>query len=431
MTTATRKTRKTAKPGQRAVGFRAPTLSAAAPAVPPAQKSVHRPVSTGQSTPQLTSRSTPPVKKRAKGSGFLGVVFLGLFGTIAYLIWTNFLQYQSYGVIEGRMISVSAPWDGTIVNWQVREGELVQQGDILTMISNLDMEHELASLGDELKMTQAQLDAEMSRVRFDLREQNDRSQKATAEYLQMSGELVSEQAKLKELQNQLERSGRLLKSQHVSRAEFEKLFYQHAGQKQKIAKLIDAVEVLRIRSEQTPAEDQQGASRLKPLLAKIEQTQAEMARLRERINQGNVVAPVSGRIAKRFCLTGEGVKSGSPVLQILEDNSIEATLYVPQQLANEFTTGNEVEIVLEPYEHPMRCTVHRIGERFEAAPENIARYYPSNQYLLPVYLTPRAEFSEFMSTRVGGTIKRPYPWKQATHRLIDEWKQKVIKANGR
>ena len=94
------------------------------------------------------------MKKRAKGSGFFAFLFLAAFLVAGYAVWTSFLQFQAYGIIEGRVISVAAPWDGNIANWQVRDGDLIEQGDIIATMSNLDMEHELAALGDELKMSQ-------------------------------------------------------------------------------------------------------------------------------------------------------------------------------------------------------------------------------------------------------------------------------------
>jgi hypothetical protein len=58
-------------------------------------------------------------------------------------------------------------------------------------------------------------------------------------------------------------------------------------------------------------------------------------------------------------------------------------LYVLQGLTDEFSPGCEIDISLEPYDHAMRCTVRRLGDRFEPAPDSIARadgrFDPDNQ----------------------------------------------------
>ena len=431
MSPSTDGNRKPSLPGKRAVGFRAPSPSANSPTSGFAtRKTEPPPIQTEPQPVATTKRNAPPAKKRAKGSGFFAFLFLACFATAGYFLWTSFLQYQSYGVIDGRLISVAAPWDGNIVNWQVRDGDLVQQGEVVATLSNLEMQHELEALDDELKMTQAQLDAQMTKIKFDVQDKSERGQKAMAEYLQASGELQSEKASFQDAKRQLDRAARLLKTRNISRSEYEKLYYTYVGQKRKIERLEQAVEVLRLRSEAPTDPQLNGSSQLKPLLAKIDQTQSEMVRLRTRIDQGQVRAPVSGRVTKRFSLTGESVRQSESVIEILEDNSIEAVLYVPQDMIAELEVGNEIEIQLEPYQYPMSCTVRRLGERFEPAPTSISRYYNSQQYLLPVYLTPNAEFGQLMAMRIHGTVKRPYEWDKSLKKSMDQVKQTIRNLSG-
>ena len=423
------------KPGTRPVGFRAHKSPAAndasnqnQPSVSPLAGSIPNSNSAPAARPPIptpiatSSRNAPPLKKRAKGSGFLSVLFLSAFFAAGYFVWSSLLQYQAFGVVEGRIIAVSAPWDGTVSNWQVRDGELVSHGQILAQIANIDMEHELAALGDELKMSQATLDAEMSKVKFEVQNQSERSQIAVAEYLKSYGELLAEQAKLSELDRKFERTKKLAKSSNVSQSEYEKIYFQLAGQRNKIEKLEDAVDVLKMRSTDSNLAENDGSSRLKPILAEIELTQAKMARLRVRIDQGQIKSPVSGRVSKRHRLTGESTRVGETVIDILEDNSVEAVLYVPQKLVDEFEIGKEVDVVLEPNKQPMRCTIKRFGDRFGPAPTSIERFYKVNQPLLPVYLTPNQDANQIMSMRIGGTVKRPYDYGNAFNNMIGDWK---------
>jgi multidrug resistance efflux pump len=368
----------------------------------------------------MNARNAPPMKKRAKGSRFLSALFLSAFCVIGYFVWSSVLQYQTYGVIEGRLISVSAPWDGTVNSWMVREGDVVVQGQILAKISNLEMSHELAGLQDELKMNQALLEAEISKIKFDVQDHSDRTQKAVAEYLQSHGELLAEQATLEELDRKFERTKRLLAKKNVARSEFEKIYFQLAGQKKKIRKLEDAVDILKLRSTEANLNKDNGSSRLKPILAKIDLTQSKIGRIRERIGQGEIKAPASGRISRRYCLTGESSKTGEPIIEILEDNSIEAVLYVPQRIVEEFDVGKEIAITLEPYDSPFVCTVDRLGNRFEEPPASLKMFYRLNQPLLPVYLRPNHEAAGYMASRVGGTIKRPYEYKKAVGKIVSE-----------
>ncbi len=362
----------------------------------------------------------PPLPKRSKGRFFVGTVFLAAITMPVYLLWSTYFQYQSYGVIQGRMISVSAPWDGVLLNWQVKEGELVEQGQTLAEIANLEMRHAVEALVDDLKLTQAQLQAESARLKFEQHGRDYERQKAEAEYLQAFGELEAERALYSDLQKQLERARRLIKSGNLSQQKYDRIYFQHVGQERKLVKLRTAVEALRIRAELSVKEEhQEHQQQIQPLLAKIETTQSEIKRLREKIRQGRLMAPVTGRITRRFLLTGESVQLSEPIVEILEENSTEAVLYVPQQDANRFQKGQLLAVELAPYEHHVRCEVTRLDQQLEPPPTNIERYYRANEVLVPVHLKPLPEYEQCMSFRVNGLIKLPVEWKKNLAEMFD------------
>ena len=429
-------TNKTSKPGTRPAGFSTGAgQSTGSPqgfvqpksAKPPSNTALPASTTVASATP--AHRSAPPMKKRAKGSGFLGLIFVAAFFALGYAAWTSLLQYQAFGRIEGRVISVGAPWDGSLTSWEVRDGEIVNQGQVLAQIKNLDMDHQLATFGDELKMNQALLEAEMSKISFESHTLGQQNQKVVAEYHQTFAELQSEEETFKELTAKYERSRRLFKSNNLSRSAYETTFFKFAGQKKKIEQLSNAVEVLRMRS-QSVVNKPNGATRLKPLLSEIELTKFKMERLREKIEQGKIRSPVTGRVSKRHLLTGESARSTQVVIDILEDNSIEAVLYLPQRVIAEYEVGKTVDVSIEPYSNSLPCRVERFGDRFQTAPSTIARYYQKDQPLLPVYLKPLHDTSSMLAARVGGTIKRPYDYSKSLSRLLDNGKNFLKRFTG-
>ena len=113
------------------------------------------------------------------------------------------------------------------------------------------------------------------------------------------------------------------------------------------------------------------------------------------------------------------------MIDVLEENSIQAVLYVPQSVVEDYEIGKTVEISLEPYKQKIECTVERFGDRFETAPASIERFYHINQALLPVYLTPNHETQHLLAARVGGTVKRPYEYQKGIKKLYAQTKEKV------
>ncbi len=395
-------------PEKKSAGFRARR-----PTGPSVRQSNGAPIPVAGTAAVERTRSAPPLPKRNKGRFFVGSIFLASLSFGVYLFWSTFCQYQSYGVIQGRIITVSAPWNGVIVNWQIKDGEIVTQGQPLAEISNLEMRHSLEALIDDLKLTQAQLDAESVKLKFQQQNLETESRQAAADYLQLAGDLDAEQARFADLKKQLSRAKRLMESKHFSQQKYDELYFEYIGQQRKIGKMADAVDALELRSKLTlrdHAADRQ--LQIQPLLTKLETTQSEIDRIREKIGQGRLLAPVSGRVTKRLCLTGESAVLNEPIAEILEDNSTEAILYVSQKFGDRFVVGNIVEVELDPYQQNLHCEITRLQDQLQSPPNQLKRYYAADEVLLPVHLKPLPEYEQFMSFRINGTIKMPVEWEQ-------------------
>ncbi len=370
--------------------------------------------------PSVTSqaRSAPPLPKRNKGRFFVGTIFFSVFATIMYGIWTVFFQYQSYGIIQGRLITVSSPFDGVVTHWQIKEGEEVSQGQLLAEIKNLGIRHELEELLDDLKLNQAQLDAKTAQLSFESKNSRTKSEKAYAEFLKASAELAAEEAALTENKSQLKRAKKLVGTGNFSRQKYDEIYFEHHGRQQKIEQLNLAVSALQKYYESAKDEEAMDWQlQIQPMLTKIETIQSKIKRIREKIAQGLLRSPVSGRITKRMSLTGEAVSSNEPVLEILENNSTEAILFVPQDRITDFKVGQDISVTVPPLLEKVDCQVVRIGDQFEVPPKQISKYYAQDAVLLPVHMRPLAGYESLMAFRLDGVIMLPIEWKS----VIDQW----------
>lgn len=358
---------------------------------------------------KAAGRAAPPLPKRNKGRLFVGTIFLSIFTLSGYLIWTSFFQYQSYGIIDGQVIAVSAPWNGVVANWQVKEGDTVQQGQALAEISNLELRYELESLIDELKLTQASLNAETTKLRFQAHQKRTQSEQALAEYLEASGDLEAKKVEAEEIHIQFSRAKRLKKSGNLSQSKFDELRFKLVGHTRHIKQMQLAVDALKKHYELSKQGQQSElGSQIEPLLAKMESIQSQIERLRDKIGKGLLIAPVSGRVTKRMALTGESVQRGESVFEVMEDDSTKAVLYVPQENVGEFKVGARIAVELPPYDEKLECEIIRLGDQLEHAPRSIERYYAPNIVLCPVHLKPLSEYEQFMSLRINGVIKLPF-----------------------
>ena len=378
--------------------------------------STTRPATEPTAKHQARSQNAPPMPNRPKGRGFLLFLFFSMFAGAGYLAVSNFLRVESYGIVDGDLISVAAPWEGTVGRWMVREGDDVKQGQILVEINNLQTESQIDALGDQLKLAQAELEAEMSKIRFNYREHDElnqvREQKLQSELIRIQGELASEKVKLRSFEREYVRTKHLARRGSKSAESYEKMLFEFVGQRKKVSALEDEITLIKTQKQNTSSDNKDvlgnGSNQLKPILARIDMTKAEIVRLREKIELGQLTAPCDGRITQRYCLPGEPTLASVPVVEILKNNSVEAVLFVPQKHTGSYQPGDKVSLTLDPYPEPMVCVVDRLGESYEPAPKNIARFYSHQQYLLPVYLKPNSASQQWMALRLNGTIRREF-----------------------
>jgi len=410
-------------------GNPSPAIAPAAtpPGAPPNHAFPRNPSASGSS---LITKPTP-LPKRPKGRWFVAVLLLAVCSYAGYQIWQSFFRYQAYGTVTAHVIQVSPPWDGAVICLHAREGQRVRQGDLLVGIENTELRQRHAQLGDEMHVAQANLEAETGRLKWQAAFNLDQGPGAIAQYYQTLGQLLQEQSRLEDFKTSLRRAENLHARSTLSDEEYDLIRFNREGQEKKVEQMRTAVAELKKRADQaetllkkTPGSgglEASGLDQLKPFVAKIEALQYERIRLQERIDQGEIRAPTNGVVVKHLRLVGERCKAGEPLLSFLEEGSLRVVLYLPQSAGDRFAVDGEVDVVMEPYPDKLHCTVTRVGDEYEAAPEQIKRHYMEGQKLLPVTLRPDDEWERWMALRPGGVVKLPYGWPHnAQGRHLDE-----------
>jgi multidrug resistance efflux pump len=334
---------------------------------------------------------TTPLPKRPKGRLLVGAVLVSLIAVPVYLTWDGFFRYRAYGTIQGRVVRVAPPWQGTVRQWQVRDGEEVRQGQPLVLLANAEIEQRLARAQDELRLAQAALEAQAAQLTLERRALDRTAQRAQAEYYEQLGALRYDQARLSELTANRQRSEVLLAQGAISKAQWEAAQFAEQGQRDKVAQSETAVNELRKRAEAHDAPLADRSARLRPQTAQIEALQAELLRLRAELERGQVLAPVAGRVIRRHIFTGELAHPNEPVVEVLEAGSLEAVLYLSQSQAHELETGQCVVLQVAPRRESLTFELVRVGAQLEPPPPSLARYYRAAERLLPVHYRPLAE----------------------------------------
>lgn len=359
-----------------------------------------------------------PVPKRPKGRLFIGLLLFAACATLVYMVWDWQFRYHAHGVVHGRVLRVPSPWDGSVQALHVREGDQVRQGQLVATVENISLQQQLAKVADELKLAQAKLESQVSQLRWQSQLRGDRSQKALGEYYQAWGELLDERSRLMQFEADWKRleTTRTKHSLAVRKKDLETAKYRFQGQQAKVEKLEDAVSQLKRRVEIYEQFEDDASAQLRPNLLSIENLQAELKRLREIVQQGEVRSPVNGVVIKVHCYAGDSATASTPIMEIVEDQSLEPVLYVRQNSADAWRIGDEIEVRIDPGSQQVTCEITRLGNQMEFAPPNIARYYRKDERLLPVFLKPRRAHGVDLRLYLGAEVKlhRSWGWETAS-----------------
>jgi hypothetical protein len=276
-----------------------------------------------------------------------------------------------------------------------------------------DSKAELDRLHDKLTIAQATLDAEMAELSWQSRLREDQTQRTLADYYESWGTLLREEAELSNMQLQLKRKEEIVRTvpKVITEEELETLRFAIQGQHAKVEKSTAAVEKLHKLVSMSGAEE--GPQQLRPHLSRIKSLQEEIARAREKLGLLELRSPVRGRVIRVHFFAGEYVLPETPVLDILEDGSVEAVLYLPQRNAKSLAKGDIIDLDVVPNAETLHAEVTGFGEQMVAPPPTLQRYYRKNETLLEVYARPCVNEDETQGNerlRLGSEVRLPDTW---------------------
>ena len=351
--------------------------------------------------------SQPP-KTRPRGRILIVLLLLLSCSAGIATVWDSLLRYRAYGVVTGRIIEVGVPVDGVLTSVHVSEGDVVRQDARLAKVSDLEFEQQLERVCDELRIADATLQAEMAKVQWQTHVEETEMTKSIAELFETAGRMHEEHGSLDVLRYHLEQTKELHAKKAVPASDLDTCTIQVDAKREQLDSIQQAIVVLKERAQRAVASPRPGAEQLQPMIAKSEMLLNEIARLRQRIAQGELRSPVNGTILRRHHPAGECIKSAQPLFSVLEESSLEIEIFLPQKMSDEYKVGDTIEVKIDPFEELVACEVIAIGAEHRRPPENIEIFYRSHIRLLPIRLKPLGKFATEKRLSVGSVAKLPY-----------------------
>ncbi len=243
-----------------------------------------------------TEKSVNPVKVKVK--------------KITYQEIPNYIKVIGF-VKANEVVNISPKINGYIKYIKYNEGDYVKKGEIVAEIENKETVSKLKSLRQKLEALKINLKQIKKMVDID-----------NKSYLQAKSNF--EYAKKNYL-----RYEKLLKSESVTKQEYDKIFNIFVNAKLELEKSKKMLKISKLKTLQIKKEIQSVAANLKSIQVIS--------------NYRFVKSPISGIITKKFIDTGNFVNIGMPIIKVVSKKK-QGYFYIPSQFFSNINIGDNLII---------------------------------------------------------------------------------------
>jgi len=282
---------------------------------------------------------------------------------------------QANGRIEGDHYTVSGKWPGRVVSLKVREGDLVEKGQVMVELDDAQILAKVSQAQAALDVSQAQYQASLTALSVYKTTVQLTMDTAKAGLNRAEADVFASKAKQEQTFKDAERFRELFIRQTVAKQRSEQ-----ANLSWKVARAQhSAAQAVRTQAEKRVAEAGLGDGQIRAkqneadaLAAQVRQAQAALAEAQSVQDDFIILAPAAGMITTRIADNGEMVAAGSPLFDIVDLNRLYLKVYVPEKEVGKVRLGLPAQIYTDAYpDKPFPAVIRYIASQAEFTPKEV------------------------------------------------------------
>ncbi|MDF1644756.1 MAG: efflux RND transporter periplasmic adaptor subunit [Pseudomonadales bacterium] len=311
------------------------------------------------------------------------LIILVLVLTAAALGWWQFgptpetseNQLSASGRIEGRVTTISAKTGGTVTHIHFDESDSIKKGDLLVVLEDEALCARADAELSTITANELELQALDTQLASTSREVELQIELAKAAKLAANAQLAKARASYELALKNNERTEALQKQKLVSTQTKDTNALQATIQKNSIDEA---------RANQTRAEKQYdlallGKSRIEALKAsraayaqRIESAKLQQYATQLSVNDMSVYSPVDGTMLTRNIEVGELLRSGTPLMTLVDMNQLYLKIYIPEIQIGKLALKQPAKIYVDAFPgKPFEAYVSKIANQAEFTPKNV------------------------------------------------------------
>jgi len=310
---------------------------------------------------------------------------------------------EASGRIEGDQAAVGAKIGGRIVHLPLREGAILEAGQVIALLSSEQAAAQLQQAGHDLhtareQLTQAQarvgalqreVEAGLTAIRLAEQESRARIGEAEAALGTARARLLQAEAERERAEKDHVRYRELLADGAIApqvvdqaRAAFQGAKAAEEAAKQQVAQAEEtlslvrttvlAIELRRKEVEQVRERLREAGAGVEVARARIQSAEAGRALARANVSDTQVRAPFAGTVLRKLVAQGEVVAAGTPLITFVDLSRLHVKVYLPEGEIGKVKLGQPARVYVDAF--PQRffeATISEVSQQAEFTPRDI------------------------------------------------------------
>lgn len=261
-----------------------------------------------------------------------------------------------WGRADAKEIDINSKIAGRVVKLNVKEGDVVKQGDVLANIDKRDLEAQKAQIEANIASIQAQQAQAAATTNM--------QQGTTASALSQAQAAQNKAgADLELAATDYNRYKELVESGAVSKQTYDQYKTQYDVAQATYNQSGAAVE----QAQAGLGQNEVNAANEQALAKKLDEAYATLEQLEVSLDETEIKAPFDGVITEKYVEEGSMISQGTPLVAIQDPQDNWVDLKVPETQLSQFYVGQDVNLVARDDETKVEGTVTDISQKAEFA----------------------------------------------------------------
>lgn len=256
------------------------------------------------------------------------------------------LKHDAAGIFEADEVIVSSELAGKILQFKVREGDLLKKDSVVATIDALPV-----------SLQQEQLEASVKAL-------SEKTQNVEPQIKLLKDQISVQETQLANLKYERARIESLLKADAATVKQLDDINFQIESVKKQIA----------VTQQQIAVQINNVQTQNRAILSETKPLQKQIAQLKDKEQRASVINPINGTVLTKYAMEGEITSAGKALYKVADLSTLLLRAYISGTQLSEIKLNQPVKIFIDEGEKKYKeyaGTITMISDKAEFTPKTI------------------------------------------------------------